>query len=153
MKTIILLLAITASIAAHANEFRYKLATGKCQNQQGVIGMNPLDTNRLFVLSNNSQKQQFNPANAECVDFSNFDFESFIGHQYAYLSNWNFRGANLSNANLGLMVIENSDFSGTQFSNATFAYTAIRDCHIDKYTKLHASCRPTDSPRNVWCIQ
>src|SRR3989344_1398055 len=131
------LLLTTPSKANDAiqNKFHYNETSGKCTNNDGVEGYNPVNTVNLFEkehligfdsleLRKSSRKEYVNK-NAECVDFHNFNFDIYIGLGYSILKNWNLRGANLNGARFHFNHIVNADLRGTQLDTFLFGYAHI----------------------------
>ena len=122
--------------------FRYNEVTGRCADETGRRGLNPPDVERFFVkevpFKDSSYlfaRSSFPDGDAECMDFSNFDFTTRMGTRYAALTHWNFRGAKLSGAQFALSAVIDSDLSGADISEFVTGYIYIR-ATIDAFSRL-----------------
>ena len=89
-----------------SSRFFYQVKTGECINAKGEKGFNQIHLSSLFdgldekQLSspNYKPKQVYENKDAECTDFSNFDFNRIIKLSYVRLDQWNFKGSKLDGA-------------------------------------------------------
>ena len=140
--------ALIGSSAPPKARFHYQLDTGHCVDAQGHRGHNPIDIHYLFDGVDETQlkdpeyrpKFAYTDKNAECVDFSNFDFNRIIKLSYSRLKNWNLRGARLDDANFSFARMSNADFRGAQLQKISIGYTHL-DGRIDRFTRYPKICR------------
>ena len=118
-----------------SQKFHYNLLTGQCENKSGKVGYNRLNAQVLFsdveLIDGNDAIVK---KNAECVDFSNFDFNDIIPLNYTRLIAWNFKGANLSGASFHFGKILYPSFEGTKIAKFSFGYLDILDASYDMHT-------------------
>ena len=127
--------------------FHYQYETGHCIDAQGLRGHNPIDIHYLFDGVDETQlkdpeyipKRAYKDKQAECVDFSNFDFNRIIKFSYSRLKNWNLRGALLDGANFAFARMSNADFRGAQLQKLSIGYTHL-DGRIDQFTRYPDIC-------------
>lgn len=109
---------------AAAGAFRYDAATGTCQGPVGESGYNAPDPEALFAVHDPSTNR-YDGGNAECVDFSSFDFSAHIGLSYPRLDGWSFKGARFDKARLFFVNVSNADFAGADLRGLKYGYTTI----------------------------
>ena len=135
--------------------YHYQASTGECVNLEGERGYNPVQINVLFdglteeiLRSEKYQpKQVYLNKNAECVDFTNFDFNRIIKLSYVRLENWNLKGAILKNAAFTFAKMIKADLRGTKLTDISIGYTYISGS-IDKFTKYPKFCLPQRPSRH-----
>lgn len=111
--------------------FAYHPENGKCLNASGKEGLNTLD---LAAMGESK--------NCECVDLGKTDLVDLIpnldpNNRFAYnvLKGYNFRGANLQEAQLHFNHTEDCDFSGAKMKGFSFGYAFIKGVR-DRFTEL-----------------
>lgn len=138
--------------SALAATYHYDAASGRCLDSDGDAGYNMVDRLALFTPDQGSTESQLrlSARDAECVDFTNFDFAAHIGMNYALLSGWNLRGAVLDGARFYFANIAGAALEGAKFSSLTYGYAEIEGT-IDEHTEVSKlGCRPSAAGR-VFC--
>jgi len=127
----ILLVLMAFQLVQKPTTYKYNAKSGKCLNEKGKKGLNPLN---LKVVQQTK--------NCECMDLGTIDLVELLpditdANKFGYnkLKDFNFRGANLSKAKLHFNDIENADFSGAIVAGFSYGYAHING-KIDKYTVL-----------------
>ena len=128
-------------------KYFYQVESGECININGEKGFNAVELGALFDGVDESQlssakyqpKQVYRNKNAECVDFSNFDFNRIIKLSYVRLEKWNFRGAKLEGAAFAFAKMIDADLRGAKLSTISIGYTYISG-KIDKFTEYPKIC-------------
>lgn len=128
-----------AQSRASAGLYRYDPALGKCQNVGGQAGLNLPDPATLFA-QHDAVTNTYTGADAECVDFTDFDFGAHVGLAYPVLDQWNFRGAKLERAKISFANVSNADFAGTDLRALKYGYATIQG-QGDSFTQGD-SCPP-----------
>jgi hypothetical protein len=125
--TMCLVACVTAggqSVRAATSAFHYDPATGTCKNTEGAPGLNPADPAALFV-NKNEETNTYTGGDAECVDFTGFNFQDHIGLGYPMLAQWNFRGAKFETARFFFANVSESDFSGADLRGLKYGYATL----------------------------
>lgn len=132
------LFAPSANAENNHGTFRYDAAQGICVDSDNEKGYNKVDIDYLFSLDTlDDGKSVYLNKEAECVDFSNFDFYLYTkmsNTAYATLLGWNLKGANLNNASLFFAYLDNPRLAGAQMSKLNMGYAYINNSSIDQYT-------------------
>jgi hypothetical protein len=110
--------------AAVASKFRYDAATGRCVDAAGNAGLNAADPAALFVKKDEATNAYSN-GDAECVDFSSFDFNEHIGMGYPNLVKWNFRGAKFEKTKFLFANMVGADFAGADLRGLSIGYANV----------------------------
>ena len=121
-----------------ARRFHYDASSGKCIDEAGSSGLNPLDPGPLFA-HYDKVANTYSNGDAECVDFSKFDFNKRIGMGYPKLVKWSFRGALLTGARFMFANMVDADFSGADLRQFAIGYTDIEG-RGDAHTQAHKAC-------------
>ena len=129
------------------SKYFYQVKSGECINAKGEKGYNTIELDILFDGVDESQlsspkyqpKQAYKNKNAECVDFSNFDFNRIIKLSYVRLEKWNFRGAKLDGAAFAFAKMIDADLRGARLSGISIGYTYISG-KIDQFTEYPKVC-------------
>jgi len=136
------LFTLLALASESGQQFRYDDQTGQCVNENGDVGYNTFDENIFSSrerIENRGGKHRgrevYANKNAECVDFTGVVFEKYIGVSYSELFQWNFKGANLTNAEIHFNHIKEADLRGADLEHLKFGYAHISG-KIDGYTKI-----------------
>lgn len=133
--------------------FHYNEKTGRCVDANAVEGFNPVHIEHYFaspVPCRDSEylytKTCYLKGQAECVDFTGFDFAPLIDTSYRSMKNWNFRGAKLSGATMALSAVIDSDISGADISRFITGYIYLRGT-VDRFTKMpsEGTCKRTEN--------
>jgi uncharacterized protein YjbI with pentapeptide repeats len=111
--------------------FTYDPETGKCKDNQGQEGLNPVD---LEVFAREEGSRIISHKVAECVDFRNFDFYEVIAYDYTTLQSWNLRGADFTGAKFFFANIFDADFSGAKLTGLQSGYALIGG-RVDSHTQ------------------
>ncbi len=112
------------SVRAATGGFLYDPAAGTCHDARGVEGLNPADPIALFV-NKDEATNTYTGGIAECVDFSEFNFQDHIGLAYPVLDGWNFRGAKFTKTRFFFATITKSDFAGTDLRELKYGYATL----------------------------
>lgn len=121
------------SVRAATGTFQYDSETGKCRDSRGQVGMNAPDPATLFA-TKDEETNTYTGGNAECVDFSSFQFQDHIGLEYPVLDQWNFRGAKFAKAKVSFANFTNGDFAGADLRELKYGYATIQG-QGDAYTR------------------
>lgn len=124
---VILAACVTAggeSVRAATGPFQYDSETGKCRDSRGQVGMNAPDPASLFA-NKDEETNTYTGGNAECVDFSSFNFQDHIGLGYPVLDQWNFRGAKFAKARFFFANVSNGDFAGADLRELKYGYATL----------------------------
>lgn len=131
--------------------FHYDATTGKCTDGAAAAGLNPVDAATLFPDAGRG-RNTFANGNAECVDFTDFDFNKYMNLSYSVLSRWNLRGAKLTRAKFLFAKMEGVDLAGTDLSELDWGYTTIEGAG-DKFTRLPEGCPAKARPEEIFCMR
>lgn len=112
------------SVQAATGDFVYDPATGLCRNADGETGLNAPMPADLFA-GHDPATNTYTGGNAECVDFSEFNFADHIGMGYPVLDQWNFRGARFAKARIFFANVTNGDFAGADLRELKYGYATI----------------------------
>ena len=113
-----------SSVQAGTPPFRYDAATGKCLNSAGQSGHNPAVPETLFA-HHDTATNSYKNGDAECVDFTAFNFNTTIGMSYPVLDHWNFRGAVFSKARFFFANMQDADVSGADLREIKYGYATL----------------------------
>ena len=130
-----------------SSKFFYQAKTGECINAKGEKGFNQIRLSYLFdgldetqLSSTNYQpKRAYENKDAECTDFSNFDFNRIIKLSYVRLNEWNFKGSKLDGAAFAFAKMVNADLRGAKLSGISIGYTYISG-QVDRFTEYPKIC-------------
>ena len=134
-------------VQTKSSKFFYQAKTGECINAKGEKGFNQIHLSSLFdgldkaqLSSPNYQpKQVYENKDAECTDFSNFDFNHIIKLSYVRLDKWNFKGSNLDGAAFAFAKMIDADLRGAKLSGISIGYTYISG-QVDRFTEYPKVC-------------
>lgn len=129
------------------SKFIYQADSGECLDSKGEKGFNIIDLKYLFdglhesdLSSPNYQpKPVYLNKNAECTDFSNFDFNRIIKLSYVRLEKWNLKGSKLDGAAFAFAKMLDADLQGAKLSSISIGYTSITG-KVDRFTEYPKVC-------------
>ena len=112
-----------------AGEFRYDAASGRCLNDEGEEGLNPVSVAVVFE-----------SRDGECGDFRN----AVVPMANPFIERWNLRGADLTGAELFFQDLRECAFEGTRLHDLRFGYAGVTGW-IDSHTTVPGGCPVTGS--------
>ena len=129
------------------SRFFYQAKTGECVNAKGDRGFNKINLSTLFDGLNENElsspnyqpKQVYENKDAECTDFSKFDFNRIIKLSYVRLTKWNFKGSKLDGAAFAFAKMIDADLQGAKLKDISIGYTYISG-QIDRFTEYPDVC-------------
>lgn len=141
-----LLLISSTSFAAEPLHYHYNADNGKCVDKDGAEGFNHPEPARMFPPGTGPGKNNGAISNidVQCTDFSDFNFNLYIGFSYTKFASWNMSGAKFNDAKFHFADMVNCDLKGADLSKLDFGYTNISG-DTDKYTKLPSGCENKDN--------
>lgn len=123
--------AQTKSKQGKSARFAYDAQKGICINAKGEKGLNKANPEEIRLTKN-----------CECTDLVGIDLVDLLPgitqmnrFSYNVLKGFNFRGADLSQAQIHFNHLENCDLSGANLKGFSFGYTYI-DGSVDAFTQL-----------------
>lgn len=112
--------------------YSYDAVQKKCVDKFNNPGLNPLDPGRVFAgLTLQSRNLVVKDRNAQCINFAGVKLHSYIGVGYNVLENWDFRGSDLSNAQIHFNFILDGRFEGSTLNDLVVGYGRVKAQDID----------------------
>lgn len=115
--------------------FRYDAQTGKCiDSDSGAEGYNKVVPEKIFA-NLNEAGTVYETTDAQCVDFTGFDFNEFKKNEAVAFNDWDFSGALLKDASLNFVKLSNANLAGTDMRGFKFGYVEIHGSG-DRFTEV-----------------
>jgi uncharacterized protein YjbI with pentapeptide repeats len=114
-------------------QFYYDESTGKCMQLNSKIEGFNIPNPKVLFANLNTDKSSYGPTNAECINFSGFNFDELKTPSVTSFVKWNFKGSTFAGSSLHFAKISDANLRGADLRNFNSGYLEIHG-QGDQYT-------------------